>query len=202
MTIAACRWAQASDRGRRQPDQDRSGHGRRSGQNARPAQHLDLEHRSSGQTATSSSRRSTRTRPPRRRLIASLAKVMKDDAILASNTSTISITRLAELCPAPRAVRRDALLQPGRPDGAGRGDPGSEKTSDETIASVVALAKQIRKTPIVVKDCAGFPGQPGADLPYMNEALTLLQRRGADGRDRRGGDPVRDADGTDRACTT
>ena len=34
-----------------------------------------------------------------------------------------------------------------------------EKTSDETVATIVALAKRIRKTPIVVKDCAGLPGE-------------------------------------------
>ena len=49
-----------------------------------------------------------------------------------------------------------------------------EKTRDETVATVVALAKQIRKTPIVVKDCAGFLVNRVL-LPYMNEALQLLQ---------------------------
>ena len=55
-----------------------------------------------------------------------LAGVIRDDAILASNTSTISITRHGRVGPASRAVRRDALLQPGRSHGAGRGDPGRE----------------------------------------------------------------------------
>jgi 3-hydroxyacyl-CoA dehydrogenase / enoyl-CoA hydratase / 3-hydroxybutyryl-CoA epimerase / enoyl-CoA isomerase len=49
-----------------------------------------------------------------------------------------------------------------------------EKTSDETIATVVALAKRIRKTPIVVKDCAGFLVNRVL-FPYMNESLVLLQ---------------------------
>ncbi len=49
-----------------------------------------------------------------------------------------------------------------------------EKTSDETIATVVALAKRIRKTPIVVRDCAGFLVNRVL-LPYMNESLLLLQ---------------------------
>jgi 3-hydroxyacyl-CoA dehydrogenase/enoyl-CoA hydratase/3-hydroxybutyryl-CoA epimerase/3-hydroxyacyl-CoA dehydrogenase/enoyl-CoA hydratase/3-hydroxybutyryl-CoA epimerase/enoyl-CoA isomerase len=47
------------------------------------------------------------------------------------------------------------------------------KTSDETIATVVALAKQVRKTPIVVKDCAGFLVNRVL-LPYMSESLQLL----------------------------
>ena len=48
-----------------------------------------------------------------------------------------------------------------------------EQTSDETVATVVALAKRIRKTPIVVKDCAGFLVNRVL-FPYMNEALQLL----------------------------
>ena len=102
-----------------------------------------------------------------------LAKVMKDDAILASNTSTISIGRLAESAPHPERfvgmhffnpVDRMELVEVIR----------GAKTSDETIARVVALAKAIRKTPIVVNDCAGFLVNRVL-LPYMNEALQLLQ---------------------------
>ena len=102
-----------------------------------------------------------------------LAEVMKDDAILASNTSTISITRLAESAPHPERfvgmhffnpVDRMELVEVIR----------GAKTSDETIATVVALAKQVRKTPIVVKDCAGFLVNRVL-LPYMNESLQLLQ---------------------------
>ena len=81
--------------------------------------------------------------------------MLRDDAILASNTSTISITRLAESAPHPERfvgmhffnpVDRMELVEVIR----------GEKTSDETVATVVALAKRIRKTPIVVRDCAGF----------------------------------------------
>jgi 3-hydroxyacyl-CoA dehydrogenase/enoyl-CoA hydratase/3-hydroxybutyryl-CoA epimerase/3-hydroxyacyl-CoA dehydrogenase/enoyl-CoA hydratase/3-hydroxybutyryl-CoA epimerase/enoyl-CoA isomerase len=102
-----------------------------------------------------------------------IAKVMRDDAILASNTSTISITRLAESSPHPERfvgmhffnpVDRMELVEVIR----------GEKTGDETVATVVALAKRIRKTPIVVKDCAGFLVNRVL-FPYMNESLVLLQ---------------------------
>ena len=63
-----------------------------------------------------------------------------------------------------------------------------EKTSDETVATLVALAKRIRKTPIVVRDCPGFLVNRVL-FPYMNEALLLLAGGGVDGRDRRGGRP-------------
>jgi 3-hydroxyacyl-CoA dehydrogenase/enoyl-CoA hydratase/3-hydroxybutyryl-CoA epimerase/3-hydroxyacyl-CoA dehydrogenase/enoyl-CoA hydratase/3-hydroxybutyryl-CoA epimerase/enoyl-CoA isomerase len=48
-----------------------------------------------------------------------------------------------------------------------------EKTSDETVATIVAQAKAIRKTPIVVRDCPGFLVNRVL-FPYMNEALLLL----------------------------
>jgi len=101
-----------------------------------------------------------------------LAKVLKPGAILASNTSTISITRMAESAPDPSRfvgmhffypVDRMELVEVIR----------GEKTSDETVATVVALAKKVRKTPIVVKDCAGFLVNRVL-FPYMNEALLLL----------------------------
>jgi 3-hydroxyacyl-CoA dehydrogenase/enoyl-CoA hydratase/3-hydroxybutyryl-CoA epimerase/3-hydroxyacyl-CoA dehydrogenase/enoyl-CoA hydratase/3-hydroxybutyryl-CoA epimerase/enoyl-CoA isomerase len=49
-----------------------------------------------------------------------------------------------------------------------------EKTSDATVATLVALAKRIGKTPIVVKDCPGFLVNRVL-FPYMNEALALLE---------------------------
>jgi 3-hydroxyacyl-CoA dehydrogenase/enoyl-CoA hydratase/3-hydroxybutyryl-CoA epimerase len=49
-----------------------------------------------------------------------------------------------------------------------------EKTSDATIATVVKLTKKLGKTPVVVKDVAGFLVNRIL-LPYMNEAAYLLQ---------------------------
>jgi 3-hydroxyacyl-CoA dehydrogenase/enoyl-CoA hydratase/3-hydroxybutyryl-CoA epimerase/3-hydroxyacyl-CoA dehydrogenase/enoyl-CoA hydratase/3-hydroxybutyryl-CoA epimerase/enoyl-CoA isomerase len=54
------------------------------------------------------------------------------------------------------------------------------KTSDATVATLVALAKRIGKTPIVVKDCPGFLVNRVL-FPYMNESLSLLEE-GADPR--------------------
>src|SRR5262249_37868939 len=48
-----------------------------------------------------------------------------------------------------------------------------EKTSDQTVATLVALAKQIGKTPIVVKDGPGFLVNRVL-FPYLDEALLLL----------------------------
>ena len=101
-----------------------------------------------------------------------LSGVLKPGAILASNTSTISISRMADSAPEPdrfagmhffHPVDRMELVEVIRGD----------RTSDETVATLVALAKRIRKTPIVVKDCAGFLVNRVL-FPYMNEALLLL----------------------------
>jgi 3-hydroxyacyl-CoA dehydrogenase/enoyl-CoA hydratase/3-hydroxybutyryl-CoA epimerase/3-hydroxyacyl-CoA dehydrogenase/enoyl-CoA hydratase/3-hydroxybutyryl-CoA epimerase/enoyl-CoA isomerase len=50
-----------------------------------------------------------------------------------------------------------------------------EKTSDETVVTLVALAKKIGKTPIVVKDCPGFLVNRIL-FPYLNESLVLLEQ--------------------------
>ena len=101
-----------------------------------------------------------------------LAPVMKEGAILASNTSTISITRMAESTAHPERfvgmhffypVDRMQLVEVIR----------GGKTDDETVESVVKLTRRIGKTPIVMKDCPGFLVNRVL-LPYMNESLLLL----------------------------
>ena len=49
-----------------------------------------------------------------------------------------------------------------------------EKTSDATVVTLVALAKRIGKTPIVVRDCPGFLVNRIL-FPYLNESLVLLE---------------------------
>ncbi|MCX7700716.1 MAG: 3-hydroxyacyl-CoA dehydrogenase NAD-binding domain-containing protein, partial [Gemmataceae bacterium] len=116
-----------------------------------------------------------------------LEPLLKPNAILASNTSTISISRMAKSLRHParfagmhffNPVERMPLVEVIR----------GEATSDATVATLVALAKQIGKSPIVVKDGPGFLVNRIL-FPYMNEALVLLEE-GADPR------------AVDRAATT
>lgn len=81
--------------------------------------------------------------------------VVADDAVICSNTSTISINQLAESIDKPERfcgmhffnpVHKMPLVEIIR----------GEKTSDETIAAVVATTMRMGKTPIVVNDCPGF----------------------------------------------
>ena len=72
-----------------------------------------------------------------------------------------------------------------------------EKTSDATIATAVAYAKTIGKSPIVVGDGPGFLVNRVL-LPYMNEALLLLEE-GASIKRSTGGYGIWHADGADHA---
>ena len=101
---------------------------------------------------------------------------MRDDAILCSNTSTIPITQLAAGLEHPERfcglhffnpVRQMPLVEVIR----------GKKTSDATIATAVAYAKALGKSPIVMNDGPGFLVNRLL-LPYMNEAALLLVRRG------------------------
>jgi 3-hydroxyacyl-CoA dehydrogenase/enoyl-CoA hydratase/3-hydroxybutyryl-CoA epimerase/3-hydroxyacyl-CoA dehydrogenase/enoyl-CoA hydratase/3-hydroxybutyryl-CoA epimerase/enoyl-CoA isomerase len=102
-----------------------------------------------------------------------LELLLKPEAILASNTSTISITRMAKWVARPEnfagmhffnPVDRMQLVEVIR----------GEKTSDQTVVTLVALAKRIGKTPIVVRDCPGFLVNRIL-FPYINESLVLLE---------------------------
>jgi 3-hydroxyacyl-CoA dehydrogenase/enoyl-CoA hydratase/3-hydroxybutyryl-CoA epimerase/enoyl-CoA isomerase len=108
-----------------------------------------------------------------------LMKVLPENALVASNTSTISITRMAQVVKRPEnfagmhffnPVDRMQLVEVIR----------GAQTSDCTVATLVALAKRIGKSPIVVRDCPGFLVNRIL-FPYINESLTLLEE-GADPR--------------------
>jgi 3-hydroxyacyl-CoA dehydrogenase / enoyl-CoA hydratase / 3-hydroxybutyryl-CoA epimerase / enoyl-CoA isomerase len=112
-----------------------------------------------------------------------LSPILRDDAILCSNTSTISITRMAQCVTRPERfvgmhfffpVDRMQLVEVIR----------GKQTSDETVVSIVELARRLRKTPIVCGDCPGFLVNRIL-LPYMNEAVLLvLEGAGLDQVDR------------------
>lgn len=88
-------------------------------------------------------------------VLAETEQHVADDAIITSNTSTISIDLLA-----------DSLQKPERFCGMHFFNPVHKmplveiirgaKTTEETIAAVVATTLRMGKTPIVVNDCPGF----------------------------------------------
>ena len=88
-------------------------------------------------------------------VLAEAESLIKPDAVLASNTSTIPIDQLAASLQRPEnfcgmhffnPVHRMPLVEIIR----------GAKTSEQTIGTVVAYATKMGKTPIVVNDCPGF----------------------------------------------
>jgi len=82
-------------------------------------------------------------------------ETVADDAIICSNTSTISINQLAKSLKKPERfcgmhffnpVHKMPLVEIIR----------GENTSEDTISAVVAATLKMGKTPIVVNDCPGF----------------------------------------------
>ncbi|MET8053234.1 3-hydroxyacyl-CoA dehydrogenase NAD-binding domain-containing protein [Streptosporangium sp. NPDC005286] len=108
----------------------------------------------------------------KKKVIAETAVHLTPDAVLASNTSTLPITGLAEGVSRPEdfiglhffsPVDKMTLLE----------IVVGEKTSDATLAKAIDIARQIGKTPIVVNDSRGF-FTSRVILEFVNEAVALL----------------------------
>ncbi|VVD95191.1 3-hydroxybutyryl-CoA dehydrogenase [Pandoraea fibrosis] len=106
------------------------------------------------------------------KILKQLEGVAKEDAILASNTSSISITKLAAIVAKPaqfigmhffNPVPLMALVEIIR----------GLQTSDATHARVDALARQLGKSPITVKNAPGFVVNRIL-VPMINEAFFVL----------------------------
>ncbi|MGX5200401.1 fatty acid oxidation complex subunit alpha FadB [Aliikangiella sp. IMCC44632] len=87
--------------------------------------------------------------------------VISQDAILTSNTSTISIDLLAKNLQRPELFCGMHFFNPVHKMPLVEVIKGS-KTSDETVAATVAYASSMGKSAVVVKDCPGF---------YVNRVL-------------------------------
>jgi 3-hydroxyacyl-CoA dehydrogenase/enoyl-CoA hydratase/3-hydroxybutyryl-CoA epimerase/3-hydroxyacyl-CoA dehydrogenase/enoyl-CoA hydratase/3-hydroxybutyryl-CoA epimerase/enoyl-CoA isomerase len=108
---------------------------------------------------------------PKKELFARLEPQLGPNAILASNTSTIPITRLAANLKHPERFCGLHFFNPPRKMKLVEVIRGA-KTSDETVATAVAFGKRIGKMPIVVNDGPGFAINRLL-FPYMNEAHEL-----------------------------
>jgi len=91
------------------------------------------------------------------------------DAIVASNTSSISITRLASAMSRPERFVGLHFFNPVPLMGLVEVVRGGH-TDDATVAAAVAFAKRLGKTPVVVKDSPGFVVNRLL-CPMLNEAV-------------------------------
>ena len=109
----------------------------------------------------------------KKKVIAEVASQCKQDCIIATNTSSLSVTEMAKGHPHPEQfvgmhffnpVHKMPLVEVIR----------GEKTSDEATATIFELAKKMGKVPVVVKDGPGFLVNRLL-VPYLTEAVFMLE---------------------------
>ena len=88
-------------------------------------------------------------------VLAELESLVSDDTIIATNTSTISVDELATVLKRPENFCGMHFFNPVPVMPLVEVIRGAS-SSDETIATTVAYAKKMGKTPIVVNNCPGF----------------------------------------------
>ena len=104
-----------------------------------------------------------------------LERVLKDDAIIATNTSSISIEKLGADVKNKENFLGVHFFNPVNMMPLVEVIPSSH-TSKETINKVFELLISCGKTPILVGDCAGFIVNRIL-LPYLNEAAFILEQK-------------------------
>lgn len=115
-------------------------------------------------------------------LFAKLDKLTRPDAILASNTSGLSITAIASRCKHPERVVTTHFWNPPHLMPLVEVVRG-EKSSDQVVETVRALLAHCGKVPVVVKK--DRPGQLGnrMQMALVREAVNIVQEGIADARD-------------------
>jgi 3-hydroxybutyryl-CoA dehydrogenase len=104
----------------------------------------------------------------KRSIFTSVGKVLSDTAILASNTSSIPITRLAQAAPDPARFMGVHFFNPVPVMGLIELIRGLA-TSDATVAAVEAFGKTLNKRIVHANDAPGFIVNRVL-MPFLNEA--------------------------------
>ena len=102
-----------------------------------------------------------------------LDEICKEDTILASNTSSISITEIAAATSRPDKVIGMHFFNPATIMKLVELIQGIT-TSDETVAKVKEITEEIGKTPVEVKEAPGFVVNRIL-IPMINEGIYVLQ---------------------------
>ncbi|MGB4495999.1 MAG: 3-hydroxybutyryl-CoA dehydrogenase [Bacillota bacterium] len=110
-----------------------------------------------------------------------LDSIMKPDAIIASNTSSISISLLQAATRRPEKVIGMHFFNPVPVMKLVEVITGYE-TSEETLKTTQSLAERFGKTPVVVKDSPGFVANRLL-IPMINEAVYCLMENVASKED-------------------
>ncbi len=111
----------------------------------------------------------------KREIFAALDKVVRDDAILATNTSSLSVTEISVATQRPRRVVGMHFFNPA---------PVQEfveviktvVTEPDVVEDVQALARRLDKVPVVAADRAGFIAN-ALLFGYLNHAVSMVESR-------------------------
>jgi 3-hydroxyacyl-CoA dehydrogenase len=109
----------------------------------------------------------------KKKIFSTLSAACRDDAILATNTSTLDIDEIAASIPRPQQVAGLHFFSPAnvmRLVEIVRG----KRTAPQVLATCVDVSKKIRKVGVVVGVCHGFVGNRMMLEGYFREADQLL----------------------------
>lgn len=102
-----------------------------------------------------------------------ISRIVSHDTVLATNTSSFSLLKIAGPASVPERVVGMHFFNP-----VGRMRLveiiRSPMTSEKTMATAISFARRIGKTPIIVKDISGFLINR-IILPYLNESAFLIE---------------------------
>ncbi|HEX6235882.1 MAG TPA: 3-hydroxybutyryl-CoA dehydrogenase [Acidimicrobiales bacterium] len=117
----------------------------------------------------------------KKQLFVELDRVVKDDAILATNTSTLPVIEIAVETGRPERVCGVHFFNPA-PAMSLVEVVRTLVSSDETVAAARAFAERCGKSPVEVEDRAGFIVN-ALLFPYLNNAVRMLENRTASRED-------------------
>jgi 3-hydroxyacyl-CoA dehydrogenase len=109
----------------------------------------------------------------KRAVLKELAAALPESAIIASNTSALSISEMGAASGRPAKLVGMHFFNPAHVMKLVEVIPGLD-TAQETVDDVVSFTESLRKLPVVVQECPGFLVNRLL-MPYMNEAVLALE---------------------------
>jgi 3-hydroxyacyl-CoA dehydrogenase len=106
-------------------------------------------------------------------VFAEIDRLARDDAILATNTSTLDVDEIAAITKRPESVLGTHFFSPANVMTLLE-VVRAEKTDKDVVASVMAMAKAINKVGVVVGVCDGFVGNRML-APYFRQGDFLVE---------------------------
>ncbi len=117
----------------------------------------------------------------KRKVFSALDAACPPRTVLASNTSSLSISAIASVTRRPKQVIGMHFFNPVYAMIFVEVIPGLD-TSPQTVSDVVAFSERLGKTPIKVQECPGFVVNRLL-MPYLNEAALALQEGAASAKE-------------------